>query len=85
MAFLVITLLELYAVVLIVRAILSWVSVPPDSPVRPVADVLHAITEPVLGPIRRSMPPLGGIDLSVLVVILAIHVVLVPLAARLLP
>ena len=35
-----------------------------------VGDVLHKLTEPVLAPIRRLLPKLGGIDLSPLVLIL---------------
>ena len=85
MAFLVITLLELFTVVLIIRAVLSWFPIRPDSPFRSVADVLYTITEPVLGPVRRLLPPMGGFDLSVLLVILAINVLLIPLVARTLP
>lgn len=85
MAFVVITVLELFTVVLIVRAILSWFPVGPESPIRPVADALFTITEPVLGPIRRLLPPMGGFDLSVLIVILVINVVLIPLVANILP
>jgi len=33
---------------------------------------LHALTEPVFGPIRRIIPPLGGLDLSPLIVLLLI-------------
>jgi YggT family protein len=37
--------------------------------------VLNDITEPILGPIRRILPPLGGIDLSPLVAIILIQVI----------
>jgi YggT family protein len=85
MAFVVITVLELFTIVLIIRAILTWFPIRPDSPFRSVADALYTITEPVLGPIRRALPPMGGLDLSVLLVILAINLLLIPLAARTLP
>ncbi len=49
--------------VLIARAILSWVSQGRSS----VEYVLYQLTEPMLTPIRRFLPSLGGLDLSVLV------------------
>lgn len=49
--------------VLIARAILSWISQGRSS----VEYVLYQLTEPMLTPIRRFLPSLGGLDLSVLV------------------
>ena len=37
-----------------------------------IGQFLYAITEPVLGPIRRRLPNMGGIDISPIVVILVI-------------
>jgi YggT family protein len=79
MANLIVQLLNLVTLVLFVRAILSWFPIGYDSPVRPVADLVHRITEPIVGPVRRILPPMGGFDLSVMLVILAIQVVLIPL------
>lgn len=75
----IVQLLNLATLVFVARAILSWFPIGFDSPVRPVADFLHRITEPVLAPIRRILPPLGGIDLSILLVIFGIRLILVPL------
>ncbi len=61
--------LSLYMWIIIIRALLSWVN--PD-PYNPIVRFLYGITEPVLARIRRFLPPLGGIDLSPLVAILAI-------------
>ena len=61
--------LSLYMWVIIIRAIISWVN--PD-PYNPIVRFLHNITEPVLYRIRKVLPPIGGIDLSPLVAILAI-------------
>ncbi|HET8760700.1 MAG TPA: YggT family protein [Nitrospiria bacterium] len=62
--------LEFYKWVVIIAALLSWVN--PD-PYNPIVQFLRKITEPVLYPIRRAMGGYGlGIDLSPLVVILAI-------------
>ncbi len=38
------------------------------SPYNPFARVIYAVTEPVLAPVRRALPPVGGLDLSPLVV-----------------
>ena len=57
--------------VLILRAILSWISQGHN----PMELVLHQLTEPFLAPIRRIIPPIGGLDLSVLVAIIALQFV----------
>ncbi len=62
--------LSLYMYVVIGRAIISWVN--PD-PYNPIVRFLHQATEPVLSRVRRFIPYLGGIDLSPLIVILAIY------------
>ena len=54
--------------VLILRAIMSWISQGHN----PMQLVLSQLTEPMLAPIRRRMPDMGGLDLSVMVVILLI-------------
>ena len=77
-----IQLLNLVTLVFVARAILSWFPIGFDSPIRPVADFLHRVTEPVLGPIRRILPPLGGLDLSTLLVIVGIQFVLIPVVAN---
>jgi YggT family protein len=69
-AWLVDTLLGLYWWVMVVRALLSWVG--PD-PYNPIVRALHGLTEPVLAPIRRRLPFMAGIDLSPLVVLLAVE------------
>ena len=61
--------LSLYMYVIIARAVISWVN--PD-PYNPIVRFLINVTEPVLYPIRRRMPNLGGIDFSPLIVIFAI-------------
>lgn len=55
--------------VLLLRAVLSWVSQGQS----PVEYALHQLTEPFLAPIRRIIPPLGGLDLSVLIAIIALQ------------
>jgi YggT family protein len=76
-------LVEAFVIVLIVRALLSWFPVRPGSPVFGIQRALSIVTEPVLRPIRRILPPLraGGmaIDLSIIVVILAAQIIVIPL------
>lgn len=44
---------------------MSWFS---PSPYNPIVKVVYAVTEPVLAPVRRILPPMGGMDLSPIVV-----------------
>jgi YggT family protein len=69
--------LNLYIWLLIAAAILSWLIAfnvvnTRNAFVAGVAEFLYRITEPVLAPIRRMMPNLGGLDISPIVVILII-------------
>ena len=58
----IIQLLRLYLILIVVRAVLSWLR--PD-PTAPLVRLLNWITEPALAPIRRILPPIGGrVDLS---------------------
>ena len=61
--------LDIYMWVIIARAVLSWVN--PD-PYNPIVRFLYRATEPVLYRVRRVLPDMGGLDLSPLVVLLAI-------------
>ena len=63
--------LQAYFWIIIARAVLSWVN--PD-PFNPIVRFLYRVTEPVLRPIRHRLPTFSmGIDLSPMVVILAIY------------
>lgn len=71
--------LQIYSLVIFARIILEWVPVGYEHPVARVRAVLRAVTEPVLGPVRRMMPPLRtgsiALDLSPIAVILGIMVI----------
>lgn len=74
---------EIYVVILFARAILSWFPYHPTSPLNPVRRVVFAITEPVLAPFRRLIPPIGMIDLSFLVAIIVVQLVVQNVLGRL--
>lgn len=54
---------------LIIRAILSWF----NQGYNPIVMIMDQLTEPVLAPVRRIIPPIGGLDLSVMVVIIGMN------------
>ena len=57
--------LQIFLVVILIRVVFSWIS---PLPTNPVSRLAWQVTEPVLGPIRRRLPLMSGIDLSPLVV-----------------
>jgi len=62
--------LTIYTWIVIIAALISWVS--PD-PYNPIVRFLYAVTEPVFGIVRRLLPlPQIGIDFSPLIVLLAL-------------
>lgn len=56
-----------------VLAILSWVS---PGGYNPVANLLYQITAPVMRPARRLLPPMGGLDLSPMVVMIGLYLII---------
>jgi len=71
-------LLRIYLVVILVYVVLSWIS---PGTYNPAANLLAAIAEPVLQPIRRLIPPIAGLDLSPLFAIIGIQAVTMLLPA----
>jgi len=63
--------LMVYVWIIILRAILSWIQIPTP---RSVAVLIYSLTEPVLKPLRRILPPnkMGGFDISPMLLILLI-------------
>jgi YggT family protein len=68
-------LITAYMVVLVVRAVMSWFPVRPGTPWATLYRVVLDLTEPVLAPLRRVIPPAGMFDLSFLVLFLALGIV----------
>ena len=61
--------INVFMFAIIIQAILSWVN--PD-PYNPVYSLLSSITAPLLRPVQRMMPSMGGLDLSPMVVLIAL-------------
>ena len=69
------SLITLYIYIIVASAVMSWLIAfnvvnPYNQFVRSIWQGLNALTEPLLRPIRRMMPDLGGIDISPVVLIL---------------
>ena len=68
-------LLGAYLLVLIAHVIFSWVPRPPE-PLQPVVAGVRALTEPLLSPLRRAIPPVrlgsAALDVSILIVFFAL-------------
>ena len=76
----VLMILDLYSWVIIISAILSWLVAfnvvnPHNQVVNTIGRALYGLTEPLLQPIRRYMPDLGGVDISPVVLLIAIYAV----------
>jgi len=63
-------LLNVFLFAIFIQVILSWVN---PGTYNPVVSLLYSITEPVLRPCRRLIPPMSGMDLSPLVALIAIQ------------
>lgn len=64
--------LQLYTFVLLARILVTWI--PNLDPYHPAVQLLFQVTEPVLEPARRLIPPLGMMDISPIVVFFAIQI-----------
>lgn len=68
---LIIRLVDLYSLVVLVAVVLSWIRLDRR---HPLVSVVDSLTEPVLGPIRRALPPMGGLDFSPMLLLLVLQV-----------
>ena len=64
-------LFDVYSLILLARVLASWFQVDPYNPLM---QLLYRLTEPVLAPIRRFLPPAGAIDFSPVVAFVLIIV-----------
>jgi YggT family protein len=69
-----------YFVVLVARVIFSWIPMSSESVISAIRSFVYALTEPILAPLRRVIPPVGGggmaFDLSPLLLFLALSVLM---------
>ncbi|MDJ0741405.1 MAG: YggT family protein [Gammaproteobacteria bacterium] len=63
--------INMFLFAILIGVIISWIN--PGS-YNPVVGLIHGLTEPLLAPVRRRMPDLGGIDLSPMVVMIGLVV-----------
>ena len=71
-------LFQVYEFLLLIRVLLSWINTDPYPPVidHPAVRFLERITDPVLAPLRRLIPPIGGtVDISPVVALIILEVV----------
>jgi YggT family protein len=67
-------LLTVYWLVVLARVLLSWFPIRPGTPIASAYVVLRDLTEPVLAPLRRVIPPVGMLDMSSLVLIIGLAI-----------
>jgi YggT family protein len=63
--------IDLYSLVVLVAVVLSWVQLDRGNPL---VAITRGLTEPVLAPIRAVLPPVGGLDLSPMVLLIVLQV-----------
>lgn len=76
------TVLSLYQLMIFAYVLMSWVS---TAGYNPMSRLLGQLCEPVLGPFRRALPNLGGLDISPVVVLFLIEFLRVVLNSRIAP
>ena len=79
--------LQLYVIIIIARIVLSWFPVSPGGAMESIDTLLRMLTEPILGPLRRALPPvrLGGMgfDLSPMILLFGIQLLVAPFVCSL--
>lgn len=65
-------LFDLWSFALLARVFLSWFNV---SPYHPAVQVLHKVTDPILVPLRRVVPPIGMVDITPVVAFILVQLV----------
>ena len=65
-----------YSIAILIYVVLSWVGQRHGSPI---ASLLGDVVEPVLRPVRRILPPIGGLDLSPLLVLILLQALIIAL------
>jgi YggT family protein len=69
--------IQLYAFLLLIRVLLSWVNTNPYQPRidHPTIRILYQVTDPILKPLQRLIPPVGGaVDISPIVALIILEI-----------
>lgn len=69
---LLVRLIDIYSLIIVAVVLISWIDVPRS---HPAVRLLRTVTEPVLAPVRRILPPVGGMDFSPVVVLVGLRLV----------
>jgi YggT family protein len=60
---------HLYTIMIVLQSVLSWINPSPNA----ISDILYTLTTPLLNLVRRVLPPIGGLDLSPIPVLLGLQ------------
>lgn len=63
----------LFSLLIIARVLMSWI--PNIDPYNPVVQFIYQSTEPFLKPVRDALPPMGGFDLSPMIVLILVQII----------
>ncbi len=66
-----------YELLILIRVLLSWINTDPYRPVvsHPVVRLLQQVTDPLLIPLRRLIPPIGGtVDISPVIALFGLEI-----------
>ena len=68
-------LFRIYSFIVLARVILSWVRVSPWHPTwGPIIRFIYQVTDPVMEPVRRLLPAMGGLDFSPIIVLFGLDI-----------
>jgi len=63
-------LIDIYSAIVLVAVVVSWLQLPPSNPI---VRYTRMLTEPALAPIRKLIPPTGGLDFSPLILLVLLQ------------
>jgi len=69
---LLVQIIDLYVLVVVGAVIVSWIRLPVDNPI---VKFFSSVTEPVLTPIRKYIPTVGGVDFSPFILLIGLQLV----------
>jgi YggT family protein len=79
-AYLIKEVIYVFLFIILIQVIISWVN---PGAYNPITVLMHQLSEPILRPARRLIPPAGGFDWSVLVVIIGLQLLVILLVSPL--